>query len=199
MRCNHYINTVFSPVYPCMGPPSHQSPPPMWTWKLCTGPRAGTILMVPTVLIHCPGDAHRAVKWLVSIFHLFKSSLCASSSLTPNGRVLPPLVRVYQNNMLIHITGQLRLHDRLHPPQPNPGATPPQSSKPPSARLPPPPPPKQHTSCTAEIVALCVEIEALWRKMAELLEHQPPHHYTPSLQWCLPPLNPHHPPPQLCC
>ena len=165
-----FVDMVFfPPAIPAWVLRHIKAHPLTWMWKL----HAGTVLMVPMVPIHYPSNAHKAVRWIVSIFHLFKSSL-HSSSLTPDGRVLPPLVRIYQNNMLIHIAGQQQLYDRLHPTQPEPEVTPPHPGKPPPSKTPLPPPPKQHTTCTAEIAALRAEIEALRKKMAELLKHQAP-------------------------
>ena len=85
-----HINMVFfPPSVPAWVICYIKAHPQTWTWKLHTGPRAGTVLTVPTVPIHCPGDAHRTVKWLVSVFHLFKSSLHQDSSFTSDGQVLP--------------------------------------------------------------------------------------------------------------
>ena len=98
-----FVDTVFFPLtiptwVLCYG----KAHPPTWTWKL----RAGTVLSVSTVPIHCSSDAHKAVKWLVFIFHLFKGSL-SRSALTVDGKVASPLVWVYQNNMLLHIGAQM--------------------------------------------------------------------------------------------
>ena len=67
---------------------SRQTPPP-GPGSSGPGPRAGTVLTVPTVPIHCSSDAHKAVKWLVSTFHLFKGSL-SKSALTVDDKVAPP-------------------------------------------------------------------------------------------------------------
>ena len=88
--------------------------PPTWTWTV----RASTILTVPTAPIHCGSDAPKAVKWMVSVFHSFKSSLIKEHSLSLDGKVLPPLVCLYQNKMLLHFGVQLRLFDHLHPSSP---------------------------------------------------------------------------------
>ena len=60
--------------------------PSTWTWTV----RAGTVLTVPTVPIHCKSDAPKAIKWIISIFHLFKSSLNKEHSICPDRKVSPP-------------------------------------------------------------------------------------------------------------
>ena len=65
----------------------------------------------------------------------------------------------------------------------------------PTSKTAPPPPPKQHATCLAEIAALRAEIEALRRKMAELLEHQPPLSPHTILTMAPVPTQPPHPPP----
>ena len=103
---------------------------------------------------------------------------------------LPPLVRVYQNNMLLHIGAQLRLHDRLHPTKPGAGAPAPHPS-PPTKKAALPPPPKQHASCSAEIAALCVEIEDLRKELAWVPEHPHPPSPCTILASVLKPPQPH--------
>ena len=89
-RCFHYIPKAFidmvffPPAVPAWVVRHVKAHPPTWTWTLRAGPRAGTVLTVPTIPIHCSSDAHKAVKWLVSVFHLFKGSL-SGSALTADG------------------------------------------------------------------------------------------------------------------
>ena len=141
--------------------------PPTWTWMLRAGPRAGTTLTVLTVPIHCSGDSHKAVRWLVSIFHLFKASLNSRAALLADGRVIPELVCVYQNNMLLHVAAQMRLFNRLHPSDKpaTEDAPPPPARAPPVGPMPPSrtatPPQKPHGHCSAKIAALRAEIEVL--------------------------------------
>ena len=131
--------------------------PPTWTWTLRASPRAGTTLTVPTVPIHCASNAHRAVRWLVSVFHTFKGSLQADASLAiADGKVLPPLVCIYQNNMLLHLDAQMRLYERLHPPkdtgtratttQPQPQPQPQPHARFHTTATAPPPPPRGNPS-----------------------------------------------------
>ena len=170
-----------------MGPPLCQGPPPTWTWMFRASPRAGTTLTVPTVPIHCASNAHRAVRWLVSVFHTFKGSLRADASLsTADGKVLPPLVCIYQNNMLLHLDAQMRLYERLHPakdtetrattaqPQPQPQPQPHAGAHPKASATPPTSTPQKHASCSAEIVALRAEIALLRERLDAMLEHPTP-------------------------
>ena len=183
-----FVDTVFfPPAIPAWVLRHIKAHPPTWTWTLRAGPRAGTTLTVPTVPIHCASDAHRAVRWLVSVFHTFKGSLRAESSITiADGKVISPLVCIYQNNMLLHIDAQMGLYDRLHPPKDHQDETTrPQSQPQPAPRArpshtrttntpAPQPPPQKHTSCSAEIAALRTEIEVLRKKLDASLEHPPP-------------------------
>ena len=45
------------------------------------------------------------IQWIVSVFHAFKSQL-ALQALDDKGRVLPAYVKLYQNNMLVHLRAQ---------------------------------------------------------------------------------------------
>lgn len=177
-RCFHFvprtfIDTVFfPPAVPAWVLRYVKAHPPTWTWTLRAGPRAGTTLTVPTVPIHCASSDHKAVKWLVSTFHLFKGSL-KRSALTADGKVASPLVRVFQNNMLLHISAQMRLHNRNPPSKPEPKA-PSTHPAPRAEKTASCPPPKQHPTCSAEIAALRAEVEALQKKLAEYLEHPTP-------------------------
>ena len=163
-----------SPRRPHLGAMLHQStPPPTWTWKLRSSPRAGTVLSIPTVPIHCANNAHKAVKWLVSTFHLFKGSL-SRSALTVDGKVAPPLVHVYQNNMLLHVGAQMRLHDRLYSTSKPVSGARSFCPSPPTSKTTLCPLPTQHTLCSTKIVALCAEIADLQKKITEVLEHPLP-------------------------
>ena len=200
-----FVDTVFFPLaIPAWVLRHIKAHPPTWTWMLRAGPRAGTTLTVPTVPIHFTSDVHRAIRWLVSIFHTFKGSLRAENSIMiADGKVISPLVCIYQNNMLLHIDAQMRLFDRLHPPkdhreeltqpQPSPRARPSHSR---TAGTPAPqPPPSKHTSCTAEIAALRVEIAVLCKKLDASLEHPPPPSPCTILVTVCPPPRPSSPSP----
>ena len=169
-----FIDMVFfPPAIPAWVLRHVKAHPPTWTLTLRAGPWAGTILTVPMVPIHCSSNSHKAVKWLVSTFHLFKGSL-NRSALTAEGKVASPLVHVFQNNMLLHISAQLQLYDHIQPtPKPGPRA-PPTLPSPPTDKSAMCPPLKQHASCSAEIATLHAEIADLRKKIAEVLDHPPP-------------------------
>ena len=82
--------------------------PPTWSWTTKAGPKAGKSFHVPTVPTSCGKDSHRAIHWIVSIFHAFKSQL-ALQALDDKGRVLPAYIKLYQNNMLVHLRAQQAL------------------------------------------------------------------------------------------
>ena len=84
------------------------SHPPTWSWTTKAGPKAGKSFHVPTVPTSCGRDSHRAIQWIVSVFHAFKSQL-APQALNDKGRVLPAYVKLYQNNMLVHLRAQQAL------------------------------------------------------------------------------------------
>ena len=109
--------------------------PPTWTWTTRAGPRAGKSFQVPSIPTACSRDSPRAIQWIVSIFHAFKAQLVPQALGQETGRVLPGYVKLYQNNMLVHVRSQqaqLRAKSKPAPSQtmrPSPGyPTPPQSS-----------------------------------------------------------------------
>jgi len=77
-----------------------------WSWTTKAGPNAGKSFAVPTVPTSCPKDSPKAVHWIVSIFHAFKSQLAPQALDPETGRVLPSYVKLYQNNMLMHLHAQ---------------------------------------------------------------------------------------------
>ena len=164
-----FIDTVFfPPSIPAWVLRYLKAHPPKWTWTIRAGPRAGTTLTVPTVPIHCSSDAHKAIKWIVSVYHSFKTSLVREeTAIDRKGRILPQLIRIYQNNMLMHIAAQMRILERTPPPAKSAKGAP----SPPSGPSPPkttPPPSKEHTTCSAEIAALRAEIADLRAEIADL-------------------------------
>ncbi|KAI6094731.1 hypothetical protein EDD16DRAFT_1721413 [Pisolithus croceorrhizus] len=82
--------------------------PPIWTWSVKAGPNEGKSFQVPTIPIACDKTAPRAVKWIVAVFHSFKAHLNPVALDTDSGRVLPAWLRLYQNNLLVHIRNQLK-------------------------------------------------------------------------------------------
>jgi len=70
------------------------------------GPNAGKSFTVATVLTLCPKDSPKAVHWIVSIFHAFKSQLAPQVLDLETGRVLPSYIKLYQIDMLMHLCAQ---------------------------------------------------------------------------------------------
>jgi len=97
-----------------------------WSWTTKAGPNTGKSFAVPTVPTLCPKDSPKAVHWMVSIFHAFKAQLAPQVLDQEMGRVLPAYVKLYQNNMLMHIRAQ-RAHSWVGKPPllPPPLAPPP--------------------------------------------------------------------------
>jgi len=127
-----------------------------WSWITKADPNAGTSFQVPTVPTLCPKDSPKAIHWIVSIFHVFKSQL-APQALNPEiGRENPAYVKLYQTNMLLHLHAQ---HAHLMVRKPPP-ASPTCAAPQPVANIPPQP--------TGTIVELCVEIVALRREVQAL-------------------------------
>ena len=91
--------------------------------------------------------------------------------------------------MLLHLSAQSRLLDRAQPPKPAPKDAP--QPRQPLTRT-APAPPTQHASCSAEIAALCAEIEALRKKLAEVFDSAPP---SPRTAPTVVPPAPQHDPP----
>ncbi|KAI6096051.1 hypothetical protein EDD17DRAFT_1771305 [Pisolithus thermaeus] len=84
--------------------------PPIWTWSIKAGPNKGKSFQVPTIPIVCDKTAPRAVKWIVTVFHSFKAHLNPVTIDADLGRVHPAWLRLYQNNLLIHLHNQLKVH-----------------------------------------------------------------------------------------
>ena len=124
--------------------------PLTWTWTTKAGPSAGKSFNVPTVPTSCRKDSPKVIMWIVSIFHAFKSQLAPCALDPATGCVLPAYVKVYQNNMLIHLRGQ----------QARPVAKPPSPPSCPRAQLGTSSHPTGNGS-PAEIEALRAEIVAL--------------------------------------
>ena len=142
-----FIDTVFfPPSIPAWVLRHLKAHPPKWTWTIRAGPRAGMTLTVPTIPIHCSSDSHKAIKWIVSVFHLFKSFLNREeTAINREGRrILPQLVRIYQNNMLLHVAAQMRILERTPPTKATKDAPPPPSGPSPSKTA---SPPARNTPC----------------------------------------------------
>ena len=181
-----FVDTVFfPPSIPAWILRHLKAHPPKWTWTI----RAGTTLTVPTVPIHCSSEAHKAIKWIISVFHLFKKSLVhEETTINWEGRILPQLIHIYQNNMLLHIAAQMRILECTPPvksakdaPSPPSGPSPPKTA---------PTHSKEHALCSAEIAALYVEITDLRKKLPKALDASAP----PSPRTVLAALKPTRPP-----
>ncbi|KAG6370786.1 hypothetical protein JVT61DRAFT_10990 [Boletus reticuloceps] len=77
-----------------------------WKWTTRGGPNKGRSFPVPTIPTACTQVDHRAVRWTVDLFHSFKAHLTNGALF--KGRVRPDIVKLYQNNMLIHYWSQLK-------------------------------------------------------------------------------------------
>ena len=66
----------------------------------------GKSFQVPTISTSCQKTSYKAIRWIVAVFHSFKTHLNPIALKSDSGRVLPVWVRLYQNNFLIHIQGQ---------------------------------------------------------------------------------------------
>jgi len=169
--------------------------PFFWSWTTKAGPNAGKSFAVPTVPTSCPKDSPKAVLWIVSIFHAFKSQLTPQALDQATGRVLPAYVKLYQNNMLMHLCAQLA---RLRAGKLSPSAVPPRAAPQSAVSKTPQYPPDVIAELRKEIAALRAEVQAL-QLMHEASAVPPPSPCTaptvmpPHPPSPLPPL-----PPRLC-
>ncbi|KIM55108.1 hypothetical protein SCLCIDRAFT_30619 [Scleroderma citrinum Foug A] len=93
-----------------------------------------------------------ADEWLVSTFHAFKAILTPMALDAKTRWVLPAYVKLFQNNMLIHLAQQSRSQAS--------------SSPPPKSRVPPGPPPPP-SAPRVEIATLRLELAALQAEFVE--------------------------------
>ena len=115
------------------------------------GPNAGKTFSVPTIPISCGKNSPKAIQWMVSSFHAFKSQLTAQALHPKTGWVLPTYVKLYQSNMLLHLRTQQANTRPIHPPT-HPVIRPEQS---------PPDYAAQIIELRSELAALRLEVEAL--------------------------------------
>ena len=127
-------------------------PTPTWSWTVKAGPNAGKSFSIPTVPTTCGKDSPGAVQWLVSTFHAFKAILTPMALNAKTRQVLPAYVKLFQNNMLVHLVQQS--HSQVSPPPA------------PKSRVPPGPPPPP-SAPRAEIAALRSELVALRAELEE--------------------------------
>lgn len=79
-----------------------------WSWTTKAELHKGKIFSVPTIPIACRKDAPKVLCWTVSLFHSFKSHLNTEALDVETGKVLPPIVRLYQSYILLHFCSQLK-------------------------------------------------------------------------------------------
>ncbi|KAI6038471.1 hypothetical protein EDC04DRAFT_2603925 [Pisolithus marmoratus] len=82
--------------------------PPTWTWTTKDSPNKDHSFQVPTIPITCDKVAPRAIHWVVAVFHSFKAHLNPITIDKESGRVKPGWLRLYQNNLYIHLRGQMK-------------------------------------------------------------------------------------------
>ena len=140
-KCHHafpkgsFKARFIPPAVPIMVCKHLSAHPLFWSWTVKAGPNAGKSFHVPTVPTSCGKDSPQAVQWLVSTFHTFKAQLTPKAIDAKTGQVLPAYIKVYQNNMLLHLAQQ----QAIAPPA---KATPPSKSTAPPRPYPPLPPPR---------------------------------------------------------
>ena len=125
--------------------------PLIWSWMTKAGPRARKSFTIPTVPTACSKGSPRAIQWIVSIFHTFKLQLAPCALDPETSQVLPGYVKLYQNNMLVHLRSQ-QARSRAKP-------LPSTKSKAPAALPPTVSPSAEISSLRVEIVALQTEFE----------------------------------------
>ncbi|KAI6110292.1 hypothetical protein EDD16DRAFT_1522309 [Pisolithus croceorrhizus] len=144
--------------------------PPVWTWSIKAGPNEGKSFQVPTIPIACDKTAPRAVKWIVAVFHSFKAHLNPVAIDADSGWVHPAWLRLYQNNLLIHLRNQLKV--RL-PCQTKATSSPPSKPTAPTTIHTTPEMDSTHphtpsptlSPLLAEVAALCAELGSLKEKL----------------------------------
>jgi len=130
--------------------------PFFWSWTTKAGPNSGKSFAVPTVPTSCPKDSPKAIQWVVSIFHAFKAQLAPQALDPETGRVLPSYVKIYQNNMLMHLHAQRARPKASKPPPPPPPRAPTRPVAPIPSKS-----PSVIVELHAEIAALRSEVQAL--------------------------------------
>ncbi|KAG6372371.1 hypothetical protein JVT61DRAFT_7813 [Boletus reticuloceps] len=168
-----------------------------WKWTTRGGPNKGKSFSVPTIPTACTQVDHRAVRWTVDLFHSFKAHL--SDGALIEGRVRPDIVKLYQNNMLIHYRSQLKA---LRSSSTAAAPTTTHSTPQPSHATPYPPMPLGTVMASPSpdtITALLQRITALESQLSQvkqlLQQGGSPAHPPPSRQPDLPLTHPHTPKP----
>lgn len=94
------------PPIPCPYLRHFASHPYTWSWTTKGGPNQGKTFSIATIPIVCNKDASKAIRWIVSLFHSFKTHLNPFVLDLETGRVFPAIVKIYQSNMLLHFCSQ---------------------------------------------------------------------------------------------
>ncbi|KAI6046331.1 hypothetical protein EDC04DRAFT_2598140 [Pisolithus marmoratus] len=139
--------------------------PPTWTWTTKGGPNKDRSFQVPTIPITCDKVAPRAIHWVVAVFHSFKAHLNPIAIDGESGKVKSGWLRLYQNNLYVHLRGQMKettAPKRAHPMTPKPSPT-----TPPSAH--PKPAPPQGNLLETELSKLRQEIADLRDKFTNYI------------------------------
>ncbi|KAI5984023.1 hypothetical protein EDC04DRAFT_2615900 [Pisolithus marmoratus] len=139
--------------------------PPTWTWTTKGGPNKDRSFQVPTIPITCDKAVPRAIHWVVAVFHSFKAHLNPIAIDGESGKVKSGWLRLYQNNLYVHLRGQMKettAPKRAHPTTPKPSPT-----TPPSAH--PKPAPPQGNLLETELSKLRQEIANLRDKFTNYI------------------------------
>ncbi|KAI6017832.1 hypothetical protein EDC04DRAFT_2902452 [Pisolithus marmoratus] len=86
-------------------------------------PNKGKSFQVPTIPIICKKTAPCTVHWVVTVFHSFKTHLHPVAIDTDTGKVCQGWLRLYQNNLYVHLHSQLKAPPPPLPPKPSPQPT----------------------------------------------------------------------------
>ncbi|KAI6014920.1 hypothetical protein EDC04DRAFT_2903947 [Pisolithus marmoratus] len=145
------------PSAPCFVLKHLAAHPPTWTWTTKGGPNKDRSFQVPTIPITCDKAAPRAIHWVVTVFHSFKAHLNPIAIDGESGKVKPGWLRLYQNNLYVHLRGQMKETTV-------PKRAPPTTTKPSPTPLPlahPKPAPPQGNLLETELSKLRQEIAEL--------------------------------------
>ncbi|KAI6008009.1 hypothetical protein EDC04DRAFT_2907366 [Pisolithus marmoratus] len=131
--------------------------PSTWTWTTKGSPNKDHSFQVPTIPITCDKVAPRAIHWVVAMFHSFKAHLNPIAIDGESGKVKPGWLRLYQNNLYVHLQGQMK--ETTAPKRALPTTTKPSPTSPPLAH--PKPTSPQGNLLESELSKLRQEIAEL--------------------------------------
>ncbi|KAI6016725.1 hypothetical protein EDC04DRAFT_2903105 [Pisolithus marmoratus] len=131
-------------------------------------PQQGSLLPSPNHPYTCDKTAPRAIHWIVMVFHSFKAHLNPIAIDGESGKVKARWLRLYQNNLYIHLQGQMKeaaAAKRPVPPTPKP---PPTALSTPSQAPPPP-----ENLLESKLSKLCQEISKLRDRLTNyIMSHE---------------------------